>query len=118
MVAKRARLQNQKGIEMRFLLIGLAASLALSAPLHASATTSVEVRIPHGDLDLSKADGVSKLKKRSVVAIRKACAKVPVEFIYPAYSEQRCRADAEFDAMKQINQLHHTQLALADKRGR
>ncbi len=98
---------------MRFLLIGLTASLALSAPLHAGTKTSVEVRIPHGDLDLSTADGVTKLKKRSVAAIRRACSQVPVELSYPAYTEQRCRVDAEADAMKQIDRLHNSQLAMA-----
>lgn len=97
---------------MRVLLVGLLASLALTTPLQAQTDNSLTVRISHSDLDLTTSEGVATLKQRSVKAIRRACAKVQLETIYPIYSDQRCRAAAEADAMKQIEHRRKTRLAM------
>jgi UrcA family protein len=94
--------------DMRSFIAGLMASLVLVTPLQARAPTSVSVHISTVGLDLSTPEGVAALKKRSVVAIRKACA----DLAYPLDTYQSCRIQAEAEAMKQIEHRRQSRLAM------
>jgi UrcA family protein len=97
---------------MRALSIGLMASLALAVPAQAKPVDSVTVHIPIGDLDLTTADGVAKLKQRSAFAIRRACAHQAADAWVSSDAEYNCRVSAMAEANRKIEQRRQTSLAL------
>lgn len=97
---------------MRVFLVGLMASMVLATPLQARPGSSVTVRIPHGDLDLSTDQGVEQLKERSVTAIRRACSRGPVFGADANDVQEACTTQAEAEVMQQIEQRRAAPLSI------
>lgn len=89
---------------MRFIL-PLAALLAVAAP--AVADDVVTVRIAHGDVDASTAEGRAALEARIDTQLRKACA-LPgtARFVHGRDAvDAKCVADARAVALAEVERL-------------
>jgi UrcA family protein len=97
---------------MRALLIGLAASLTMTAPAQASSRDSVSISIPYRDLDLTTAEGMKTFRQRSKKAIHSACASLTLRSPLASAEELSCRTDALAQAMQQVEEKRQTRLAM------
>lgn len=87
----------------RFVSFVAAAALASMA---ATPTIAAErqVRVEHGDLDLSTASGQAKFKSRITRAVRSVCEYPSVKTAYERLDRDRCEARAKTSAMRQAGE--------------
>lgn len=88
---------------MRLQLLHVAAALATAAAAPATATTeTIEIRVPHGDLDLSRADDRARLEQRVERMVIEACeVRSPLGRGAPR-TDWDCVASAKEAALAQI----------------
>ena len=85
---------------MRITAIILAAALV---PLTPALAEPVDVRIDYSDLDLRNASHVKQLRKRSALAIQRAC-RGPAKIDWATGADKTCEEDATAAAFKAIEQ--------------
>ena len=87
----------------RFVSLVAAAALASIA---ATPTIAAErqIRVEHGDLDLSTSAGQAKFKSRITRAVRNVCAFPSVKTAYERLDRDRCEARAKTSAMRQAGE--------------
>ena len=95
---------------MRITAIVLAAAAAL-VPLAPVAAEPVEVRINYGDLDLRNPAHVKQLRKRSAVAIQRAC-RGAAEVSWNFATTRNCEVTAMQQAKREIER-HRQRYAVA-----
>ncbi|PKB19210.1 UrcA family protein [Novosphingobium kunmingense] len=96
---------------MRVLLIGLAASLLAATPSLAG-SYPIKVRIAHGDLDLTTAQGAEAFNDRARVAITAACEAPSLSKAQSTMETRRCIDGAMTRALAAMEKKRLQRVAL------
>ncbi len=98
---------------MRFVILGLATALLVSAPAQAR-KFPVNVRISTDGLDVATPQGAAAFQERAHTAIKEACEAPGLEAYSPAAARD-CYTAAMAQALAKLESRKQTQLALNAK---
>ena len=101
---------------MRKLTFAVFAALATAVAAPASAeTVQFELRIPHGDLDLTNPADLDQLRERVRTAVIEACTQDDLSYTDEPMVDQACVARTLSDANTKVEQSRPQDVAILDR---